>query len=182
MGYFDGNTVTALWNYAQNFAMSDNSWSDTFGPSTPGALHMFSGQTNGVTFPLLPAVIPAGLPNAGQPVPTDPQGLGNLLAPLGAAVYDGQMGLSLIGDIDPAGDVCSKATIATKMTAQNIGDLLNKADIPWGSFVGGFNLQTINKTAVTGCSRSISRLLPAKATATTLRITSGSSTLPRPSI
>src|ERR1700760_3559885 len=27
MGYFDGNTVTALWNYAQNFAMSDNSWS-----------------------------------------------------------------------------------------------------------------------------------------------------------
>ncbi len=25
MGYYDGNTVTALWNYAQNFAMSDNS-------------------------------------------------------------------------------------------------------------------------------------------------------------
>src|SRR5580700_3143778 len=24
MGYYDGNTVTALWNYAQNFAMSDN--------------------------------------------------------------------------------------------------------------------------------------------------------------
>lgn len=24
MGYFDGNTVTAIWNYAQNFAMSDN--------------------------------------------------------------------------------------------------------------------------------------------------------------
>ncbi|WP_374992530.1 hypothetical protein [Paraburkholderia sp. SARCC-3016] len=23
-GYFDGNTVTALWNYAQHFAMSDN--------------------------------------------------------------------------------------------------------------------------------------------------------------
>ena len=156
MGYFDGNTVTALWNYAQNFAMSDNSWSDTFGPSTPGALHMFSGQTNGATFPLLPAVIPPGLPNAGQPVPTDPQGLGNLLAPLGAAVYDGQMGLSLIGDIDPAGDVCSKATIATKMTAQNIGDLLNKADIPWGSFVGGFNLQTINEQRRRPAARAVS--------------------------
>jgi phospholipase C len=26
MGYFDGNTVTALWNYAQNFAMNDNSY------------------------------------------------------------------------------------------------------------------------------------------------------------
>ena len=24
MGFFDGNTVTALWNYAQHFAMSDN--------------------------------------------------------------------------------------------------------------------------------------------------------------
>ena len=36
MGYYDGNTVTALWNYAQNFAMSDNSYSTTFGPSTPG--------------------------------------------------------------------------------------------------------------------------------------------------
>ena len=29
MGYYDGNTVTALWNYAQHFAMSDNSWSTT---------------------------------------------------------------------------------------------------------------------------------------------------------
>ena len=38
MGYFDGNTVTALWHYAQHFAMSDNAWTDTYGPSTPGAL------------------------------------------------------------------------------------------------------------------------------------------------
>ena len=27
MGYFDGNTVTALWNYAQHFAMSDSFFS-----------------------------------------------------------------------------------------------------------------------------------------------------------
>ena len=26
MGYYDGNTVTAMWNYAQHFAMSDNSF------------------------------------------------------------------------------------------------------------------------------------------------------------
>ena len=38
MGYFDGNTVTGLWNYAQHFAMSDNAYTDTYGPSTPGAL------------------------------------------------------------------------------------------------------------------------------------------------
>ena len=24
MGYYDGNTATAEWNYAQNYAMSDN--------------------------------------------------------------------------------------------------------------------------------------------------------------
>jgi phospholipase C len=47
MGYYDGNTVTALWNYAQAFAMSDNSYSTTFGPSTPGALNLISGQTHG---------------------------------------------------------------------------------------------------------------------------------------
>ena len=41
MGYFDGNTVTGFWNYAQHFAMSDNNWTDTFGPSTPGALKWF---------------------------------------------------------------------------------------------------------------------------------------------
>jgi hypothetical protein len=45
MGYFDGNTVTALWNYAQHNAMSDNSDSTYFGPSTVGAIDLISGQT-----------------------------------------------------------------------------------------------------------------------------------------
>jgi phospholipase C len=49
MDYFDGNTVTALWNYAQHFALSDNSYNTTFGPSTPGALNLISGNTHGVT-------------------------------------------------------------------------------------------------------------------------------------
>ena len=48
MGYYDGNTVTALWNYAQYFALNDNSYNTVFGPSTPGALNLVSGQTNGV--------------------------------------------------------------------------------------------------------------------------------------
>jgi phospholipase C len=47
MGYYDGNTVTAMWNYAQHFAMSDSSYGTTFGPSTPGALNLVSGQTHG---------------------------------------------------------------------------------------------------------------------------------------
>ncbi len=49
MGYFDGSTTTALWNYAQNYAMSDNFYDTTFGPSTPGHLNLISGQTHSFT-------------------------------------------------------------------------------------------------------------------------------------
>jgi phospholipase C len=49
MGYFDGNTVTALWNYAKRFAISDNSFGTNFGPSTVGAINLVSGQTNGAS-------------------------------------------------------------------------------------------------------------------------------------
>jgi len=47
MGYYDGNTVTALWNYAQRFAMSDNNFDDTYGPSNPSIVNLISGQTHG---------------------------------------------------------------------------------------------------------------------------------------
>ncbi len=50
MGYYDGNTVTAYWNYAQHFSMSDNSFDTNFGPSTPGAINVISGQTLGDAF------------------------------------------------------------------------------------------------------------------------------------
>ncbi len=69
MDYYDGNTVTGLWNYAQRFAMSDNSYGTTFGPSTPGALNLISGQTGGAS----PATVPgeaAGGTVIGDPDPT----------------------------------------------------------------------------------------------------------------
>jgi phospholipase C len=47
LDYFDGNTVTALWNYAQGFALNDNSFGTTFGPSHIGVLNLVSGQTHG---------------------------------------------------------------------------------------------------------------------------------------
>ena len=47
MGYFDGNTVTALWEYAQHFALNDNSFTTTFGASHVGAVNLVSGQTHG---------------------------------------------------------------------------------------------------------------------------------------
>jgi phospholipase C len=142
MGYFDGNTVTAIWNYAQNYAMSDNAWDDHFGPSTPGALNMFAGQTNGFT---VPVGVPAGTP---------PSAVGQLLLEADAGVPNSDGSFTLIGDIDPAGDVCSSPSVQVQMTAKNIGDMLNAGNIQWGSFVGGFNLQTINPNGTTGCHRS----------------------------
>jgi phospholipase C len=49
MGYFDGNTVTAMWNYAQNYALNDNFYGTTFGPSTPGVLNLVAGNTHPAT-------------------------------------------------------------------------------------------------------------------------------------
>jgi phospholipase C len=39
--------VTAIWNYAQGFAINDNSFETTFGPSHIGVLNLVSGQTHG---------------------------------------------------------------------------------------------------------------------------------------
>ncbi len=128
MGYYDGNTVTALWNYAQYFAMSDNSYNTGFGPSTPGALNLISGQTNGVI---------ANLNGTGDE--TD----------------DGHGGLTVIADPDPIGDVCSPPTAnQVTMGGKNIGDALNAAGVTWGFFSGGFDLGVTNSNGTTGCSRS----------------------------
>lgn len=127
MGYFDGNTVTAFWNYAQHFSMSDNAWTDTFGPSTPGALEVVAGQTNGAQ---------------------------NIVGTSTQTVPDGQGGLTLIGDTDPAYDSCSSTTSTVLMTSKNIGDLLNAEHVSWGSFMGGFDLTLKNANNTTGCARS----------------------------
>ncbi|HTT06598.1 MAG TPA: alkaline phosphatase family protein [Steroidobacteraceae bacterium] len=128
MGYYDGNTVTALWNYAQHFAMSDNAYGAGFGPSTPGAIEVVSGQTNGYQ-----------------------SAVGTKSA---AYVADGQGGYTDIGDEDPAGDACSSTTQQMRMLGHNIGDLLNQNDISWGSFMGGFDLSLTNANGTTGCGRS----------------------------
>ncbi len=59
MDYYDGNTVTALWNYAQHYALNDNSFGTTFGPSTPGALNLISGNTHGAS-PEIPGAVENG--------------------------------------------------------------------------------------------------------------------------
>ena len=160
MGYFDGNTVTALWNYAQNFAMSDNAYTDTYGPSTPGLLNMWAGQTNGAVF-----TAPAGatfFDGTSVPAVGTPAFTAAILAE-GDAVPNADGSLTLIQDVDPTLDVCSNpgAALTVKMTSKNIGDLLNAANIPWGSFVGGFNLETMNANGSTGCKGVNSQGQPA---------------------
>ncbi len=133
MGYYDGNTVTALWNYAQHFAMSDNSYGTTFGPSTPGAINLVSGQTNGVV---------------------------KTLNGTGSFTQGGGGSLTMISDADPIGDVCSSPTgNQGQMGGVNIGDLLNTAGLSWGFFEGGFDLSVVNSNGSTGCSRSTTSLI-----------------------
>jgi phospholipase C len=128
MGYFDGNTVTAWWNYAQHFAMNDNSFSTTFGPSTPGVINLVSGQTNGAIATL--------------------NGTSD-------EVDGGDGSLTVVGDPDPIGDVCSNSTRnQVTMGGPNIGEALTAAGVTWGSFMGGFNLSTVNPNGTTGCNRS----------------------------
>jgi len=139
MGYYDGNTVTALWNYAQHYAMSDNAYTDTYGPSTPGALEVVSGQTNGM-----------------QIVKSSKTSY---------YVNDGQNGFTMINDVDPANDLCSSATDTALMSGKNIGDLLNAHNVTWGGFMGGFNLSTTNSNGTTGCKRSTISTVVGAATA-----------------
>ena len=112
MGYYDGNTVTALWNYAQHFAMSDNSY------STVRAIDRRRAQ-----------------PDLGPDQRRRRTGTAPATRPTAATVADDdrrcrsdRRRLLLIDDQQVA------------MKGRNIGDLLNAADITWGWFEGGFDL------------------------------------------
>ena len=144
LGYYDGNTVTALWNYAQNFAMSDNSFGSNFGPSTPGALNLISGQTYGGTTHFGSGSTNS-YPNTVQSNVTD------------------------IGDFDAYLDDCGAdkgGTVATTTTLEmnsdssaatgnrNIGDLLNAAGVTWGWFQGGFERTSVNANGIATCGDS----------------------------
>jgi phospholipase C len=127
LGYFDGNTVAAYWNYAQNFSMNDNSFDAIFGPSTPGAINLISGQTLGGTVHFGTGST-ASYPNSGSPV---------------ADIGDYDAYLDDCGN-DKGGTVTTTSTLemnsdATAATGnKNIGDLLNAAGVTWGWFQGGF--------------------------------------------
>ncbi|KIF76468.1 phospholipase C [Streptomyces sp. 150FB] len=134
MDYYDGNTVTGLWNYAQHYTLNDNSYSSTFGPSTPGALNLISGQTHGVT-----SMDPAS--GTEKPKQTATPSSSVLSSPDKKGVG------TVTGDPDPAYDDCSDSnhtatTPLAAMQGKNIGDLLNQQKVSWGWFQGGFRPST----------------------------------------
>jgi phospholipase C len=69
MDYYDGNTVTALWNYAQHYSLNDNSFGTVYGPSTPGALNLISGDNGGA---VATGAEPGSLENGTQMGDADP--------------------------------------------------------------------------------------------------------------
>ena len=134
MAYFDGNTLGTYWSYAQENALNDNSWTTVFGPRPRrGAINLISGQTNGFA--------------------STNKGDGGTFS-TSHAIPDGTGGLTMIGDTDPLGDVCSTAADQNLMLGKNIGDLLNGGSVSWGWFEGGFDLGVTNANGTTGCNRS----------------------------
>ncbi|WP_414167699.1 phospholipase C [Streptoverticillium reticulum] len=134
MDYYDGNTVTALWNYAQHYSMSDRFFGTVYGPSTPGAVNLVSGQTHGVisTDPASGTEYPrqTHTPDRSAVTVPDAKGVGTLTE-----------------DPDPAYDDCSgndhtaRSALAA-LTGRNVGDLLNAKGVTWGWFQGGFRPST----------------------------------------
>jgi len=128
MDYFDGNTVTGLWNYAQNYAMSENDFDTAFGPSSPGAINVTSGNTGGGYAADANDTSTPGVKT------TDPGSVSALGSNGTGTIY---------GDIDPFYDQCSDGNHTSTspegvLTGPNIGDLLNASHVTWGWFQGGF--------------------------------------------
>jgi phospholipase C len=133
MGYYDGNTVTALWNYAQHFAMSDNSFGTNYGPSSVGAIDLVSGNTHGVD--LANSSPPDQLTGAFPDVSSDLQ--------------------TVIGDPQPTYDDCTtRDHLAMVSTNKNVGDLLNAKGITWGWFEGGFRPTNTDASGKAICGAS----------------------------
>jgi phospholipase C len=117
MGYYDGNTVTALWNYAQHCSMSDNFFDTEFGVTVEGHMNLLSGQSNGLQ------------------VLT-----GTYASPVigSSAVKNTISNGSIIANVDPFYDDCGGAAPNVAMTGKNIGNLLNTARVSWAWFYGDF--------------------------------------------
>jgi len=129
MDYYDGNTVTALWNYAQHYALNDNSYDNQYGPSTPGAINLVSGDTEGaVGFGTNTNVVGGVLQGDSEPRYDE---CANASTSLESTTIEGET-----AEV-PGG-------ITGEMTSKNIGNLLNERGVTWGWFQGGFEPSSRN--------------------------------------
>jgi phospholipase C len=128
MGDYDGNRVTALWNYAQRFAISDNAHGTVFGATLLGHLNLISGQTNGIL---------------------------QTLNGSGALTNGGNGSSTVIANADPIGDVCGTTTKEElTMPVRIPGTALLPRASPGVGVLGGFDLSIVNPHGTTGCNRS----------------------------
>jgi len=146
LDFYDGNTVTGLWNYAQHYAMSDNMYNTTFGPSTPGVFNVTSAQTYGATCgPTFATINDSACPNPPGYNPANPA-LSNITTGPAQPAGPG----TTYSDSDPTYDICSYlpgidggdgGTPAGTITmgGNNIGAELTRAKVTWGWFQGGFD-------------------------------------------
>ncbi|HVR84255.1 MAG TPA: alkaline phosphatase family protein [Planctomycetota bacterium] len=120
MGYFDGNTVTALWNYAQHFSISDNHFGTVSGATILGHINLISGQTHGAR----------GFNTASPGVVVD-----TLQSSPGTyLLYQG----TIVANGDSAHDNWATKKQRIEMTGKNVGDLLSAKGVSWGWFSGSF--------------------------------------------
>ncbi len=133
LGYFDGNTVTALWHYAQHFAIADNFFATAAGKLTRGHVNLVAGDLTGVVCAVADDVYIGGDP-AGYPACEGPASSATTPPPSSGVTA------TLVSDLDGFWDVCSDGAKTVAFVGRNIGDLLNDAEIPWGWFQGGFTV------------------------------------------
>ena len=122
MDYYDGNTVTALWNYAQRFALSDNFFDTEYGPSTPGALNLIRGSASGVDHDDVPG-----------------------------RLYNGVLSSDLDPTYDDCGQSTASRPVV-EIRGHNVGDLLNARGVTWGWFQGGFRPTGTNPAGAAVCA------------------------------
>ena len=178
MDYWDGNSFTGLWNYAQHYAINDRCFATGYGESVVGAINWVSGNNSGIVpeFPdllidvrLLQAIADTFSANPQlPPLPKEQQFvkwgfvlsqldnvvLYNWIAPkndlsilLFLVVYFELIVPKIASLVPPVTfpGVSGIVQFAQQFTSnlicpkhKNIGDLLNKKDVTWGSFMSGW--------------------------------------------
>jgi phospholipase C len=146
MDYYDGNTVTGLWNLAQQYALDDNGYGTGYGPSTPGALNVTSAQTYGAICGPSSDTINDSACSAPPGLDTSDVTASDITVPAAQSPGPG----TDFSDADPTYDICSylpssdggdgrAATSTLTMGGPNIGTELDSANLTWGWFEGGFD-------------------------------------------